>query len=215
MGFFGNMMDEAGAKTGKAIGNALFGKYGADESININGQVGGNNAMRQQIEEQKALEQMRIDHANKENRDSQLRDLISITFDPDSPNSIIQTLTSLAAQIDMWIKNTGKFERHLEAAISKYDMGIAILTGIDPNNAMLSYFLKKKDNWSKLTSSKKKRKKITTIIMWFVTIVVVLIGILSGGIIYDMPGFISVIIAMLCIIFTIIMWSRNPNNNDD
>ena len=39
MGFWGNLADEAGKKTGKAIGNKVFGKYGADQVIEVRGGV--------------------------------------------------------------------------------------------------------------------------------------------------------------------------------
>ena len=37
MGFWGNLANEAGKKTGKAIGNAVFGKHAADQVIDVNG----------------------------------------------------------------------------------------------------------------------------------------------------------------------------------
>lgn len=39
MGFWGNLADEAGKKTGKAIGNALFGKNAADQVIDVRGGI--------------------------------------------------------------------------------------------------------------------------------------------------------------------------------
>lgn len=42
MGFWGNLADEAGKKTGKAIGNALFGKNAADQVIDVRGGISNN-----------------------------------------------------------------------------------------------------------------------------------------------------------------------------
>lgn len=210
MGFFKNMKDEAGKKAGKAIGNAVFGSLGADQTVNVNARGGGSTSDADY--EKRALERMRIEQANKEQRDIQLQDIVTVTFDADNPNSIIQVLTVIAAQIDAWIKNPGKFKRHLEAATSKFDMGIAILRSSDPSNAMLTYFMDKKRDWNNLSNSisqKKKRNLIIKITCFVVSSLITIIGFATG------PEGGVILVGILLIIVSIVLAAAWGNNNSD
>lgn len=117
-----------------------------------------------------AKEQMRIDQHNKETRETLLRQMVTISFNPEQPNSIVQTLTELGSQIDMWLKKPGKYKRHLEVARSKYDMGIAVLSGAEPTNTMLPYFTKQYTKWDK----RLKKQRTTSIVTWSLHIILLL-----------------------------------------
>lgn len=70
-------------------------------------------------------------------------DVLNIEFDFKNKNEIIKNLTKLSTYIDLWAKSNGNAE-YLEAAISKFDAGLAMLGAIDPTNPMCHYFNQKK-----------------------------------------------------------------------
>lgn len=116
-------------------------------------------------------ERLRIEQHNKDLREDILQQLVSISFDPEHPSSIIKTLTALGSQIDMWMKKPGKYERHLEVARSKYDIGISVLSGTDPSNTMLPYFTQQYTKWNKKT----RKKRVNNIVTWTLHILLLFI----------------------------------------
>lgn len=171
-------------------------------------------AIQAQRDAEIAKEQGRIEQHNKESREAQLQDLINIHFDPENPTDIIQTLTALAAQVDMWLKKTGKFKRHLEAAGSKFDMGIAILTGVDPSNAMLPYFHKKREDWNVLIARKKKNKIRATLIIWGVVAIVTILDSILLLFVEDTPGLFTMLAIASAGVAMIFMWADLESDND-
>ena len=158
-------------------------------------------------------EQLRIEQQNKELREALLQQVISISFDADEPKSIVQTLTELGAQIDMWLKKTGKYKRHLEAARSKFDMGMSILMSADPNNALLPYFHKKREDWDALIVRRKKTKIRITIVVWVVFLLAIIIPqllYLDDDVIFAIgsSGF------MIAVCTTIGIWTNKDNDED-
>lgn len=123
MGFFKNMKDELGTKTGKAIGNKLYGRFADDYKIGVN----ENNSAKSQLKllrEQEKIDLRRhereMDARNQENmkdnitnfsnlldnikseEKSEEEQVMSIEFDPNDINGIIKSLGNLSAYAEMW-----------------------------------------------------------------------------------------------------------------
>jgi len=178
MGFWKNMTNEFGKKTGKAIGNKLYGAYGDDKRLGINrGKLKGESDglkleyKLQQAEAQNARFQADLERETIEYEKNQrlLDDVLSIEFDPSDKDDLLKHLTTLSAYIDLWSKN-GSMEDYHEAAFSKFDVGLALLNAVDSQNPMNAYFAQRKAERIK----NKKKSKIGEIILWTIVAVVTL-----------------------------------------
>ena len=178
MGFWSNMTKEFGKKTGKAIGNKLYGAYADDKRVGINrGKLKEESdglkveLKLQQAEAQSArfradLEREAIEY---EKNQRLLDEVLNIEFEPTNKDVIIKHLTSLSAYIDLWA-NDRDFEDYYEAASSKFEVGVAILNAIDPSNPMNAFFYQRKIERRK----KKKKGIIGDIVLWSVVAIVTL-----------------------------------------
>ena len=150
MGFFDKAVDAFGTKTGKAIGNKLYGSNADDYRIGTN--RGGEN------ENDLALQEKVVKHGRNQKL---LDDVLNLDLNPTDKDGIIKGLTTLSSYIDLWSKNEDS-EENIEAAVSKFDTGLALLSAIDPSNPMNAYFLQKKEE---RIAKKKKKKKNEFILM--------------------------------------------------
>jgi multidrug efflux pump subunit AcrB len=179
MGFWKNMTNEFGKKTGKAIGNKLYGAHADDKRVGINRGRSDDSGLKVQVELKKAeiensqfkanLERETIEF---EKNQKLLDNVLNIEFDPTNKDSIIRSLTTLSTYIDLWVKG-GEYDTHLDAALSKYDSGLALLNAIDPSNPMNIYFLQKK-------RERIQKEKKNNVGMWiFMGIILVFLIIMS------------------------------------
>jgi len=165
MGFWKNMTNEFGKKTGKAIGNKLYGANADDKRIGINRGRSDDSGVNVQVELKKAEIEKTQFQANLkretiefEKNQKLLDDVLNIEFDPTNKDGIIKNLTTLSSYIDLWAKNCN-YTEHQDAAISKYDSGLVLLNAIDPSNPMNIYFHQKK-------TERIKKEKNNNIGMW-------------------------------------------------
>jgi len=175
MAFLKNVTTEFGKKTGKALGNKLYGAYADDKRVGVNrGKLKGesdglkiameNQNRQAQREHDREMRQAQIEYereihqAQIERERGMFDGVLNIGLDPRNKDALIESLTTLSVFVDMWAKDSNPDE-HLTAAKSKFDTGVAMLQAIDPNNPMVHYFLQKKTDL-------KKAKKKENIGMW-------------------------------------------------
>lgn len=162
MGFWDSMMDEAGSKTGKAIGNAIFGKKGADQTINLQGGFdGGSNRgtdISNQLELQKQNIEMQAEIRENERNQKILDDIMLLEFDAENVANNVKILTKLSSMIDIWIKDEDMISFY-EVAITKFDMGLLVSQTIDPQNPFVALMAKKKDEWNSYIAKQEELEK--------------------------------------------------------
>ena len=195
MGFFKTFKNEFGKKTGKALGNKLYGAYADDKRVGVNrgklkGESDGVKITSEIRQAEMALEKERTKYNKKqaeyerkqaeyereqteyergqveyEKNQKLLSDVLNIDLDPTQKNSLIKSLTALSVYVDLWEKESNPDE-HLIAAKTKFDTGVAMLQAIDPQNPMVFHFLQKK---TELINKKKKKRRE----MWIFIIILV------------------------------------------
>lgn len=211
MGFLDNLGNELGTKTGKAIGNKVFGKYADDVRVGYadRGEGGGSKGkiatfldnehesemkqLEMQQEQQAMIQQQLNEQAAKEMDQAQqlYNEIKDIEFDVKDLQKNINVLTKLVSLmesnfVDFDDNGTGLASKVYTIASSKFDMGVAFLKSMDPNNPMIAYFEQKKESiqqshLAKREENEKKSKKakrkdvIVTLIIVFCLIVVPLI----------------------------------------
>ncbi len=155
-------MDEAGSKTGKAIGNAIFGKKGADQTINLQGDFDGSSSRRTDISDQLELQKQNIEMQAeiRENERNQkiLDDIMLLEFDAENVANNVKILTKLSSMIDIWIKDEDMISFY-EVAITKFDMGLLVSQTIDPQNPFVALMAKKRDEWNSYIAKQEELEK--------------------------------------------------------
>lgn len=135
MGFFKSLFDEAGKKTGSAIGNKLFPK--STDYIRL-GELGKNKAS---IEEERETQQELLEA---EHQSSLQQQLLHVHFDSQDIDYNVSLLTQIAAVLDSlpkWsIHRTEMEQKTHKMAKSLMQSGIAICKRIDPNNPIVALF---------------------------------------------------------------------------
>ena len=166
MAFWRNVKTEFGKKTGKALGNKLYGAYADDRRVGVNrGKLKGESdglkitSQQQIVSQQQQIEsdnQQRQFEREMEMRESQIErereifdDVLNIELDPTNTGALIKSLTTLSVFVDMWAKESNPDE-HFIAAKSKFDTGVAILQAVDPSNPMVAFFLQKQTDFKKI-----------------------------------------------------------------
>ena len=179
MGFFDNLSNEFGRKTGKAIGNKLYGKHADDirvgQNLNVNygnNSNGGGNVQRDTTDYE-AMEKAKRETLKQEQESKFLESIINVEFDANDKDAIVKTLTSLSSYVDLWIKDSGK---NANVARSKFDTGLAMLSAVDASNPMITYFTNKKLEWSNYENKKRKTQLITAGIAIVVLLIIIIIG---------------------------------------
>lgn len=176
MGFLSNMADEAGKKTGKAIGNKLFGRYADDFRIGVGDLDDGTSSAKAEVKKVKAeAKEKRKEIKLKEqlNTKKDLRKRInevqSMAFDTQDVKANFNVMMQLSSiiesydddDIDMWDDDKNSLRESLfKAAHSKLNMGISLCKAIDPSDPSIGIFenvIKKLQE--KEEEEKKERKK--------------------------------------------------------
>lgn len=165
------MMEEFGTKTGKALGNKLYGRNADDYRIGFGVQEDNHSKSKRfdddddDIENELMTKQIERDN---ERDDQLLNELLSVEFDYNNKDAIIRTISKIASLVDLWLMN-GDSDKKLAAAKSKFDTGLAMLTAIDPSNPMIPYFNNKKVEWTSRQNEEsvkaKKEGRTNTIIL--------------------------------------------------
>lgn len=158
MGFFNSLAHEAGKKTGKAIGNALFGSYADDQRISIRGGV-DNSDTSTQLELHKQTLELEAELKEKERNQKMLDELLLLEFDGECISNNIKILTRLSSMIDVWMKDED-MQSFYEVARSKFDTGLMISQAIDANNSMVIIMSKKQDEWNMYLAKQKEEQEL-------------------------------------------------------
>lgn len=135
MGFFKNMFDEAGRKTGKAIGNKLFPK--STDYIRI-GDLGDDRKEQLEMELEAQQDRLKMEHQN-----GLMQSLLQIHFDTRDIDKNIEGLTKVAAILDSLpsrLERDQMDNKVYKMAKSMMSSGIAICKSINPNNAIVKHF---------------------------------------------------------------------------
>lgn len=176
MGFLDNLGNEFGRKTGKALGNKLYGRHADDLRIGSSAQTSyersSSSSIGQDFTDYEAIERAKRKTMEYEQNAQFLEDIIRIEFDSSNKESIIKELTTLASYIDLWLKGGAK--KNLNVAKSKFDSGLAILTAIDPKNPMITFFTNKKADWTNYAVQKRNK----TLIIVGTIVLIVLVGLM-------------------------------------
>mgnify|MGYP007101860068 CR=1 FL=1 len=136
MGFFKNMFDEAGRKTGSAIGNKLFPK--STDYIRL-GKLGDDDA-----EERKEAElEAQQERLEMEQQTMVMESLLKLKFDTKDIEHNIMVLTQISAIIDSLpahIYRSDLEQKIYKMAKSMMQSGITLSKTMDPKNPMITYF---------------------------------------------------------------------------
>ena len=194
MGFLSNVADEAGKKTGKAIGNKLFGRYADDVRIGYGEIDDGNASAKAEVKiakieakERKKELKLKEKFKVKDNLRQQIAEIQSITFDTQSVKANINVLMQLSSIIEStdeddidssWDEDENTLQKKLlDSAESKLKMGINLCKAIDPTDPTIAMFenvIKKKQEVAE--EKKKEEKKNDKLFIW--------IGVGSVGLIF-------------------------------
>ena len=178
MGFFKTAVNEFGKKTGKALGNKLYGAYADDKRVGVNrGKLKKESdgvkivTSESQNRTVRAARESASDKIERGKNQKQLATVLNIELDPTNKNALIKSLTTLLVYADLWAKESSPDE-HLIAAKSKFDAGVALLKTIAPNHSMTNYFFQKQTELKK-----KKRKGSIGIVVLVVVCLAILVGV--------------------------------------
>ena len=114
MGFFKSLFDEAGKKTGSAIGNKLFPN--STDYIRL-GELGGDPEERLAAEQNAYIE----------------RDL-------DHNINVLTQISAILDSIPAWVYRSDLEQKIYKMAKSKMESGVAICKRIDPNSEIVKHF---------------------------------------------------------------------------
>lgn len=187
MGFIDNLGNEFGKKTGKALGNKLYGKHADDVRLGSRSEINANinssssvSTVKQREEELEYLEEkerLRQETLKLEQDNKVLNDIINVEFNPQDKEGIIKDLTMLSANVDVLLKESNK---NKVAAKSKFEAGLAMLNSIDPQNPMISYFVSKQSEWRTFEEKRKKKQLIIASIIAIVVLTLVILIAVHG-----------------------------------
>lgn len=168
MGFWGSLADAAGEKTGKAIGNAVFGKKAADQVIDVRGSVNNDGGKQQVVVEKKdAVQEAYATQQVEEHRNKLTRkdEIIDLEFSDSDIQQNYRQLFKLIPMVESYYKQ--QESDIYELARSKYESGLLMCQMMDstnPNIALLQGKLKEWDEMEK-KSKKAQKKAIVTLLV--------------------------------------------------
>ena len=185
MGFFDNLADEAGKKTGKAIGNKLFGRYADDVRIGY-GEIGDNGAAsakaevkKTKIEAKEKRKDLKLQEKFnvKNNLRQQINEIQSIAFDTQNVKANINALMQLSSIIESinedelgssWDEDENTLQKKLlDSAQSKLKMGLNLCKAIDPADPSIAMFDNMINERQQVMEEKKREeKKNDKLAMW-------------------------------------------------
>lgn len=145
MGFLNNMADEFGKKTGKAIGNKLYGSNADD--IRIGGSIGSSGGANSEAKAIVAELKAKQKYEREQKKELEEQTILEIEFDTNDIESIKKSLFTLSAKIEAWIS---KEDSDLyNAGLAKYKNGLEILQFTDPSNPSVLLFQNKLEELKK------------------------------------------------------------------
>lgn len=170
--FWDNATKEFGKKTGKAIGNKLYGKHADDIRKRVAVSVNNNSA----TIDYDAIERAKQTTLECEYHLNLLNTILNIDFKAKDVEGIIKNLTFLTSSIDLWLKQSDK-KKSMQAARSQFNTGLAMLRAVNAQHPMLPYFISKEQEWQAFASKQKKQNIIlySTLTGLFVAFIVFLI----------------------------------------
>lgn len=136
--FWDNATKEFGKKTGKAIGNKLYGKHADDIRKRVAVSVNNNSA----TIDYDAIERAKQATLECEYHLNLLNTILNIDFKAKDVEGIIKNLTFLTSSIDLWLKQSDK-KKSMRAARSQFNTGLAMLRAVNAQHPMLPYFISK------------------------------------------------------------------------
>lgn len=157
MGFLSNLADEAGKKTGKAIGNKLFGRYADDLRIGVGDLDDGASSAKAEAKKVKAegkekRKELKLQEQLNTKKDlrKQINEVQSMVFDTQNVKANINVMMQLASIIDsagedyandIWDESECNLQKQLlDTAQSKFNMGINLCKAIDPTDPSIIIF---------------------------------------------------------------------------
>ena len=138
MGFFKSMLNEAGRKTGSAIGNKLFPK--STDYIRL-GSLGNDQEELLEAEHEAALERLEV-----EQQSELLLEVMRLYFEPGDLDHNIAVLSQLSSIIDSLPSRFNRSELEQKVyrmAKSKIESGLTICKEIAPQNSTVAFFERK------------------------------------------------------------------------
>ena len=186
MGFLNNFADEFGAKTGKALGNKLFGKHADDYRIGFGeSEQSGGGATKRDLELAELEAKHRLDEMEAAELQALKQEIKMITFSSTNLEENFNKLDNLLPYLEMDPEDCGEdMAVVVKAAQSKFKSGMVVCKNIDPNNPVIQY-LESEQNERKeklaadIVKKKKGQKK---------AIIVLLILLLSFGLLALLLG---------------------------
>lgn len=157
--FWDNATKEFGKKTGKAIGNKLYGKHADDYRKRVSFSGSSNVTVTQPSIDYGAIEQAKQTTLECENNLKLLNTILNIEFKTKDIDGIIKNLTFLAASIDLWLKQSDN-KKSVRAAKSQFKTGLAVLNAVNAEHPMLSYFSDKEQEWQAYAEKQRKQNII-------------------------------------------------------
>jgi hypothetical protein len=94
-------------------------------------------------------------------------EIMQIEFTVGDIDGIVKSLTTLSVLVE-----SSKSKEDRRIALSKFDVGVAMLQAADPDNPMLKFFREKQTSWIEKTKSK--NDNITAIVVVIVCMVVII-----------------------------------------
>ena len=183
MGFLSNLADEAGKKTGKAIGNKLFGRYADDLRIGVGDLDDGASSAKAEAKKVKAegkekRKELKLQEQlnTKKSLQNKIDEIQSMVFDTQSVKANINAMMQLSSiiesfdddDIDIWDEDKNTLREQLfKSAQSKFNMGINLCKAIDPTDPSIIIFenvIRKKQQEEEL--KKKEEKKNDKLGIW-------------------------------------------------
>ncbi len=135
MGFFKSLFDEAGKKTGSAIGNKLFPN--STDYIRL-GELGGDPEERLAAEQNAYMERLEM-----KQQTELMSELMKLHFDTTDLDHNINVLTQISAILDSipaWVYRSDLEQKIYKMAKSKMESGVAICKRIDSNSDIVKHF---------------------------------------------------------------------------
>lgn len=154
--FWDNAAKEFGKKTGKALGNKLYGKHADDYRKRITWVNEGRTA--KPVIDYESIERAKRSTLEYEHDTKLLNTIIAIEFNTNDIDSVIKNLTFLSSSVDSWLTTSDKDKKaQTMAARSQFKTGLAVLTAVNPEHPMLSYFSTKEHEWQQIVRKEKRQ----------------------------------------------------------
>ena len=156
--FWDNAAKEFGKKTGKALGNKLYGKHADDVRKRV---TWVNESSSVQPSVQPTVDYGAIERAKQSTleyeHDKQLLDTnVAIQFNTKDVDCIIKNLTFFSSSVDLWLTQSDK-KKHAMAARSQFKTGLAGLNIANAEHPMLTHFTDKEQEWQAYAEKQRKR----------------------------------------------------------